>query len=122
MASRLAKAIQDTCVKPEVEKRRSQVIARVIKSYSNMKAKIQYTNVRSGGIIELDNVSVCLEARGFSGTTLLEGDLVLVSFFGDYGNLPTITRLLDPDFETKTKMMSKHDRKGAFLPDFLCTR
>ena len=121
--SRISDAILEKCVTPELNKKRDSVIAKVI-SYDpqNNTAKIQYTQTKAGGIIEMDNVTVSLEARGTVGAGLIKGDSVFVTFMNGNSGLPIITKVVDSFYLTNTREKSKHDRKGSFLPDALCSR
>lgn len=121
--SKLARAIQEQCVKPIVEDRRPCIKGRILEYHKETNtAKIGYTSPKTGDNIETEGVYVATESQGVIGTSLKEGDEVLIAFLDGANNLPIIIKFLDRYYANNTKNKSKHDRKGAFLPDFFCER
>lgn len=123
MANKIIKTIQEKCVLPELKNKITSVKG-IVYEYDKETntAKIGYTSPRSGGMIEMKNVHVAIESQGIKGASLKPDDEVLITFVDSEGTLPIVTKLLDRHYSYDTKAKSKHDRKGAFLPDILCTR
>jgi len=71
----------------------------------------------------LKNVPVQIGSRGLSQCGPFIGDRVLVSFVNGSIHSPVITAVYDLDHKAGTQFeQTKHERKGAFVPDYICNR
>lgn len=113
----LGDAILKKIVMPEVRKRSSNTIGRIINySQETNLADIKYTHPNSKSETLATDIKVKLD-NGFCTAGPFPGDLVSISFYENNPSNPIIERVLDNDFKENTfNEKYSHDKQGSFYP------
>lgn len=119
--SRISDYIRDNIVNKELDSRPSKTIGKVyLYNEKTHRANVGYTHPTSGAMIMVDDVTVTMESPGVKSRSLKAGDTVLLEFTTQV--VPVIIKVIDYDYEKATRYQSRHQRKGAYIPDSICSR
>lgn len=121
--SSLKECIMENVVKPHTNMNFGTIIAEVyeLDNVTN-RAKIIFKDPKGLGFINLENVPIQLGSGGVHSAGPLIGDRVWVTFLNNSPLCPKIISLADESYEVNTREKTKHTRKGAFIPDSICSR
>jgi hypothetical protein len=113
----IEQAIQDIANRT-INSKHFETPAKVLKfDFEKYYADVELINKDSGkkGIIEKVPITFGT-LGGVDGTTIEEGDLVMVSFINGKGSDPKITRIITRDYDEEVREVMKAE-EGAYVPD-----
>lgn len=122
--NQLHQIIKDKVVQPMLRERMHPTKGTIL-FYDNQTntATVEIPNITDQGKHRLTNVPVQTGSGGVHSAGPFVGDEVWVIFLGGNLFLPRIVSIADERYQDRTRARRfRHERKGAYIPDYISTR
>lgn len=120
----ICKFIKDNIVTPSVREISNTAVGVVI-AYDNdtNRACIDYKDPFTDGMVRVYDVPLQIGSGGVHSAGPFNGDGVIIQFEGGNKSKPRVIALLEDDYLNSIREgRTKHERKGAYMPDMICER